>query len=222
MSGKVMEYISTHRFEMVIFLLCLGVITYLMKKNKNLRIYANIFKESENRLLTEFHKIKDELKNKEELIQLMSKNEENIMNAIEYTNRTNINAINYVDFAGDEEKIVIQFHDKNKGDIECRVFYNGEVLQPMILNYYEKTAVIKDINLERNTGQGIGSAVVRNMCKYLENKNIYKIVAEISIHDYDVKERLYNFYVDRNNFVLEKDVKMNEWGKVIKYLKTAG
>jgi len=105
--------------------------------------------------------------------------------------------------------------------LECRVYVDGTVIDPMLLSKLyigDKEIKIEEINLGRNVGRGIGTLIIQLLSDILPNYGIDQLIAPISSVDYSVKERLYKFYCVMNGFKMEREVTKDKWGVAIKYI----
>lgn len=165
----------------------------------------------------------------------------NIENALLYPFKNGYKRHTFIHELTDKQKIVIVFDeelehsrelqqqllDRNLDplklgrDVECFVFLDGEYQDPLLLRKVfkgETTSVIEDINCGKYTSRGVGTFVIQDLENVLKGMGITKISASLSSVDYQRKDKLYNFYIVKNNFRLVSELTEDTWGLVAKDL----
>lgn len=104
-------------------------------------------------------------------------------------------------------------------ELHCMAFIDGKTFDPILLRPIYKeynSAVIDPIDCGRYKGRGLGTCVIKSLVKILKEINVTELRASLSTVDYHKKEKLYNFYINRNGFELVRELTENSWGLVIK------
>jgi hypothetical protein len=156
----------------------------------------------------------EKLKKYEEMEKIQLKTESNLKYAIDNMAKNNENTMTYIEKLirngkeeGNEEKVVIQYTEREEKYIECKVFYNNKDEIPTLMQIDGKILKLKDFCFNHeNRNKGIGSAVMRSLTKYLKNKNI--VVIEGTISSIDKKDKLINFYKNVNGFEIGEETKI--------------
>lgn len=103
--------------------------------------------------------------------------------------------------------------------LHCMAFIDGTTFDPILLNpiYKDsKTAVIDPIDCGKYTGRGLGTCVIQSLVKILDEIGVKELKASLSTVDYNKKDKLYNFYINKNGFQLKHELTKDSWGLVIK------
>ncbi|MCM3574718.1 hypothetical protein M3172_16090 [Mesobacillus subterraneus] len=110
---------------------------------------------------------------------------------------------------------------KDSRMIYATVLVDGKAFSPLLLKpiYANSNGIeIDDINSNDNKGRGIGTALLQGLFEVLKEEGVEQVFASLSPVDYPKKQQLYRFYLEKNGFVLKKELTDNAWGKVVKYL----
>ncbi|WP_459476449.1 hypothetical protein [Clostridium saccharoperbutylacetonicum] len=228
---------------LILFIIILVVIIIKERKNKNQII--NLV----NNYYNLWDKTKNEYKEKDSINLIQEKTINNYKNAIEFIKGiknkcyVEFGELNEGHELNIKEQIVIviyesdirydsEYYDQYCGcdakpyistiKLDCQVFVDSRSIDPItdvVIYKSDKTTSLEDINLLKYKGKGIGTYVVQTLIKVLENYNITELKAGLSSVDYDVKERLYNFYQDINGFEIIKKIEKDSWGMAIKKIK---
>ncbi len=105
--------------------------------------------------------------------------------------------------------------------INCKIFVDGTINAPLILSKNDKKCKgisITDINCGKYKNRGIGTFIINGLVETLKEMDINQISARLSPYDYSSKDKLYNFYINKNGFILKEELTENSWGTVIKYI----
>jgi hypothetical protein len=107
-------------------------------------------------------------------------------------------------------------------ELRCTVFIDGETFDPILLNpicKQNKKAVIDPIDCYKYKGRGVGTSVIQSLVKILKGLNIEELRASLSTIDYHNRDKLYNFYINKNGFELIHELTEDSWGLVVKKIK---
>jgi hypothetical protein len=112
-------------------------------------------------------------------------------------------------------------HLRSSRYVECTVFVDGDKKDPILLKKLfsnSDSIEIDVINCMDCRGRGIGTLVVQKLAETLKSYDIKKIRAKMSMVDYKNKDKLYNFYINKNGFKLVNELTEDKWGLVVKDL----
>lgn len=107
--------------------------------------------------------------------------------------------------------------------IECWAFIDGKLVDPLLVERIFKdrrTIEIKDINCKKYKGKGLGTEVLKFLFEILVSLGIEEVYAKLSPVDFEVRDKLYNFYINKNGFELDKELTSDSWGLVRKKIVT--
>ncbi|OPY61141.1 MAG: hypothetical protein A4E56_02248 [Pelotomaculum sp. PtaU1.Bin065] len=151
---------------------------------------------------------------------------QNITNAVNYNCSADFEKYTYLCELPEGQHIAIIFeiereHSQNARNADCTIFVDGEKKDPILLKklFRNRDSIeIEDFNCMDYKGRGIGTFVVQKLAEMLKSYDIKKITAKMSPVDYEKKDRLYNFYINKNGFRLVRELTKDKWGFVVKDL----
>lgn len=106
-------------------------------------------------------------------------------------------------------------------NIECTAFIDGSIYDPLSMDpifQSEKRVEIIDINSGKYTGRGLGTCVIQCLEKVLKEIDINELEARLSPVDFHNKDKLYNFYINKNGFNLIDELTEHKRGRVKKFI----
>lgn len=107
--------------------------------------------------------------------------------------------------------------------LDCIVFMDNTKHYPIELESIgknQKTVEILSIDCNGYRGRGVGTCVIQCLESVLKQiGGVEEIKAKLSTVDIAEKDRLYNFYVNKNGFHLERELTENQWGLVKKRIE---
>ncbi|WP_028778755.1 hypothetical protein [Shimazuella kribbensis] len=121
------------------------------------------------------------------------------------------------------------FNNDQKISLEVSgyIFYQGEMIRNhrcIFTRPFElgtETAEILDINLGmhgKHNSRGIGTNLISTICTVLRGYGVKKVQAYLVSNDFDRKDQLYNFYINKNGFELKQELTEDSAGLVEKSL----
>lgn len=208
---------------------------------KKLRWDSKLHREQNERLHEVNHQLRDIINKDERTIKKLELSVSNLQNAINYKEQADFKRHFFICNLNEGQKIVIILDEelehsqelqqelidrnlnplKHSREIECVVFVDGKQEMPLLMKDIfagSLKAETEDINCGNYTNRGIGSHVVQNLCIVLKEMGIEKLNASLSTVDYHKKDKLYNFYLDKNGFDLVRELTEDKWGLVSKKL----
>lgn len=107
--------------------------------------------------------------------------------------------------------------------MDCTVFIDKTKMWPLSLDPIIKGNTryqIQDINCHPKCGLGIGTYVLQDLEKEIKAfDEITELYVKLSTVDFDAKDCLYNFYINKNGFKVEKELQENSWGRLSKDIR---
>lgn len=207
---------------------------------KKYRFYRSMYTFYENRwegLIEKNRHLKIEIDNLKRENKKAQKGIENLTKAIEYQTDPEHKKLLYIHEDKWKQKFVIMFLEelehpyelqqelaekriaptKHSRELKCTVFIDGQVRYPLLMGKLFrdfKKIELEDINCLEYKNRGIGTLIIQSLVEVLETMGVHEVYAKISTVDYDVRDKLYNFYCTKNGFHLVKEVTGNSRGKV--------
>lgn len=213
----------------------------LWKTMKRLRWDSKFYRELNERLLEVNHELREKINEDEKIVEELELSVLNLQNALNYKQQDEFKRHLFICNLDEGQKIVILFDEelehsqelqqklidsnlrplKYSRKLECVVFVDGKKETPLLMDNIfagQVKATIGDINCGNFKNRGIGSFVVQNLCIILKGMGIESVNASLSTVDYHKKDKLYNFYLHKNEFHLVRELTEDRWGLVSKKL----
>ncbi|TDL64480.1 hypothetical protein E2R58_22795 [Paenibacillus amylolyticus] len=223
---------------LMVIIICGGVIWRVIKR---LKWDVKFHRDQNNKLNEANYQLRDSIKSKESIIKKMRLSALNLQNAINYKQPEDFNRHVFICNLNEGQQVVIIFDEeleysqelqqkfidrdrsplKHSREIECVVFVDGEKEQPLLMKHVfggSNNAEIEDINCGKFTNRGIGTYILQNLFIVLKGMGIETVKASLSTVDYHKKDKLYNFYLEKNGFNLIRELTEDKWGLVSKKL----
>lgn len=211
----------------ILFLLIIiSILMFLLKKNRKELVIKRMTDKDIDMII---HNLKEKL-NKEKLKNTFcDKTITNYCNAINFFCSKDLNEykkyIHLENNKNGEGIVTILYEDGIKHYdrvvIKCVVFQGKDRIEPLMelsVRKDDDSVTIGDINCNSHVGNGIGTCIMNTLTEVLPDYGVKKIKAPLSPTDYQVKEKLYNFYSGYNSFEIVKEIKRDEWGLAIKFI----
>jgi translation initiation factor 2 beta subunit (eIF-2beta)/eIF-5 len=212
-----------------------GILAYYF--NKKYKEVSNWFNAATNKI----GKKNQEITKYKHIKMIQETSIKNFKNALEEPPNDDYKSHFRINSLEDEQQIIILFEEekeydsdmqsllKEKGldskkfsrELDCTVFIDGKKFDPILLAPIFKDQQhleIQDINCMNYKGRGVGTYTIRFLEEILKEIGINKIFAKLSPVDYKNKEKLYNFYINKNGFTLKKELTSSTSGLVEKQI----
>ncbi|XZK30817.1 hypothetical protein ACSXCN_04720 [Clostridium perfringens] len=215
----------------VVFIIFVIIIYKQIKDKKNISNKYRLLSEEIEVKSDEIKKLNCKLEEMKSIEKISFFNINNIKNALEFYNSKENKKYIYTYEIKDkysnnikQQIAIVMFEDeigfKQYVNLRCRVFVDGTSIDPILLKelYMNdiNTVIIKDINLNKLCGRGIGTYIINTLEIILPQYGVREIKAPISSVDFHKRDRLKNFYCGINGFNMVKEVTKEEWGLAVK------